>query len=204
MAIVRFALNKAVINFIPLLVSLFELFVVYFTQRFHICDDATNPSPEIQMGIQQLQCFGHKIPQYFYFLVSGALCDMVQFFIDICIWQVYVIEFERATVCWTLSYILSIVVRHTSHRLLVFGEYEGTYCWSLGKTYLTYSSSIVLSTITNHLLVEGFGIAHEIAWISTMLWTGILNYILLKNSWKRKKSPEAEIETSAKSPEEQA
>jgi putative flippase GtrA len=114
------------------------------------------------------------------------MCDIVQAFIDYGIYLLYVFEWERATVCWTLSYTISIIIRHFSHRLLVFGEFEGTYCSSLTRTYMTYSSSIVISMLTNHLIVSFLNYSHRTAWIITMLWTGIYNYFMLKASWGRK------------------
>jgi putative flippase GtrA len=133
---------------------------------------------------EKYRLFGHKVPTYFWFVLSGGLCDIVQAIIDYGIYLIYVIEWERATVCWTLSYTLSIIVRHSSHRLLVFGEFEGSYCTSLMRTYLTYSSSIVISMITNHMMVTILGLQHRTAWIVTMLWTGIYNYFMLKTSWR--------------------
>jgi hypothetical protein len=127
---------------------------------------------------------GYKLPTYFWFVVSGSLCDVIQALIDYFISIIYTLEWEKTTICWTLSYILSIAIRHSSHRLLVFGEYEGTYMASLIKTYMTYSSSIVLSMVTNHLLVAFVGLTHKQAWIITMLWTGAYNYFLLKSSWR--------------------
>jgi len=131
--------------------------------------------------------FGRKVPQYFWFVLSGGLCDIVQAIIDYAIFNIYIYEWERATICWTLSYTLSIIVRHTSHRFLVFGDFEGSYCYSLAKTYLTYSSSIIISMISNHIIVEILLFSHRDAWIITMLWTGIYNYFMLKASWKRPK-----------------
>lgn len=116
--------------------------------------------------------------------IIGGICDIVQALIDYGISLIYKSEWERATVCWTISYILSIWIRHFSHRILVFGEYEGTYISSLIKTYLTYSSSIVISIITNHYIVSLFQRTHKEAWIITMLWTGIYNYFMLKASWR--------------------
>lgn len=138
------------------------------------------------MLIQQdkYKIFGYRIPTYFWFVVSGAICDIIQACIDYMISLVYFLEWEKTTVCWTLSYILSIAVRHSSHRLLVFGEYEGTYWSSLGKTYMAYSSSIVISMVTNHMLVNLVGFTHRQAWLITMLWTGLYNYFILKSSWK--------------------
>ena len=128
---------------------------------------------------------GYKVPQYFWFVLSGGLCDILQACIDWAISIVYTLEWEKATVCWTVSYILSICIRHSSHRMLVFGEYEGSYWASLTKTYFTYSSSIVISMLTNHVLVTVVGVSHRDAWIITMLWTGLYNYFMLKASWRQ-------------------
>jgi putative flippase GtrA len=133
---------------------------------------------------EKAKIFGIKVPLYLWFVLSGAICDVFQAFIDYGISVIYVSGWEKATVCWTLSYIISIWIRHFSHRILVFGEYEGTYLSSLTRTYLTYSSSIVISMVTNHLIVKYMLFTHRQAWIFTMLWTGIYNYFMLKASWK--------------------
>lgn len=77
-------------------------------------------------------------------MISGFLCDCCQAIIDYFISRIYIFEWEKVTVCWTLSYSASICLRHVSHRYLVFGEYEGTYCQSLARVYMAYLSSIVL------------------------------------------------------------
>jgi hypothetical protein len=147
---------------------------------------------------EKFRCCGYKVPLYFWFVVSGAICDVIQALLDYLIYLVYVFEWERATICWTLSYALSIIVRHSSHRLLVFGEFEGSYCGSLARTYMAYSSSIVISMLTNHLLVNLLGFSHRTAWIVTLLWTGIYNFFMLKASWKKK--PKDLMKPSVKEP----
>ena len=130
---------------------------------------------------------GRKIPQYPLFMLSGAICDVFQAFIDYGIYLLMKsegIEEARTTISWTLSYTISIIIRHQSHRLLVFGEYDGTYWTSLIRTYMAYSSSIVVSMITNHQLVNTLGLSYRVAWIITMLWTGIYNYFFLKATWR--------------------
>ena len=123
-------------------------------------------------------------------MLSGALCDVFQAIIDYFVYVMYTFEYERATVCWTISYTLSIVLRHISHRYIVFGEYEGTYCASLIRTYATYSSSIIISIITNHIITNYYGVSHRNAWIITMIWTGVYNYFVLKKSWGSKSKEE--------------
>jgi hypothetical protein len=136
------------------------------------------------MLTKNLRICGYKVPLYPLFMVSGALCDICQAFIDYLISLVYTLEWGKTTVCWTLSYTLSIVLRHTSHRLLVFGDYEGTYCMSLARTYMAYSSAIVISMFANHQMVALFGLSHRNAWILTMLFTGVYNFFVLKASWR--------------------
>ncbi|KAJ1442877.1 hypothetical protein B484DRAFT_441918 [Ochromonadaceae sp. CCMP2298] len=135
---------------------------------------------------EKAQVCGVKVPLYFWFMLSGAICDIFQAVIDYGISLVYFLEWEKATVCWTLSYTLSIWIRHSSHRILVFGDYEGTYIASLLRTYLTYSSSIVISMFSNHIFTSVLMLSHREAWIITMLWTGIYNYFMLKSSWRGK------------------
>ena len=122
---------------------------------------------------ERFKICGHQVPQYFWFVISGGLCDIIQAFIDYLVFLVYVWEWERATVCWTVSYSLSIIVRHSSHRFIVFGDFEGSYCTSLARTYLAYSTSIVLSMVSNHFIINYFLFSHRDAWIITMLWTVI-------------------------------
>lgn len=136
---------------------------------------------------ERFKICGYQVPQYFWFVISGALCDIVQALIDYMVYQIYVFDWERATVCWTVSYTLSIIVRHSSHRLIVFGEFEGSYCSSLGRTYLTYSTSIILSMVSNHFIINAFMLSHRDAWIITMLWTvgyAFLPFLLLTSLFR--------------------
>jgi hypothetical protein len=136
------------------------------------------------MLTKNLRVCGHKVPLYPLFMVSGALCDVFQAFVDYLISTIYTFEWAKTTVCWTLSYTISIILRHSSHRLLVFGDYEGTYCMSLARTYMAYSTAIVISMFANHQLVAFFGLPHREAWVLTMLFTGIYNFFVLKASWR--------------------
>mmetsp|Transcript_54590 Transcript_54590/g.95443 ORF Transcript_54590/g.95443 Transcript_54590/m.95443 type:complete len:154 (-) Transcript_54590:230-691(-) len=133
---------------------------------------------------EKFRIFGHKVPQYFWFMVSGGICDILQALLDYGVSIIYISTWEKVTVCWTVSYILSIWARHYTHKMLVFGDYEGSYWASLWRLYVAYFGSIVLSGVTNRIMVSNFGFTHMQAWIVTMLWTGIFNYFMIRNSWK--------------------
>mmetsp|Transcript_5963 Transcript_5963/g.8854 ORF Transcript_5963/g.8854 Transcript_5963/m.8854 type:complete len:125 (-) Transcript_5963:245-619(-) len=94
-----------------------------------------------------------------------------------------VFHISDPSVCWALAFSFSIIFRHTSHRYLVFGDYVGGYCRSLGRMYGGYSIIIVLSTLFNVVMTKVLMISHYTAWIVTLLWTGIVNYFILKHIW---------------------
>jgi hypothetical protein len=90
---------------------------------------------------------------------------------------------EDASLCWALGFGMSIIFRHTSHRYLVFGDYVGGYAKSLLRMYGGYSIIIVISTMFNIIMTKLAKMNHYAAWIITLLWTGIVNYFILKKIW---------------------
>lgn len=124
-------------------------------------------------------------PRYLCYMLSGFICDIIQFVIDFALFQ----QLQDASLCWALSFALSIVFRHTTHRYLVFGDYVGGYWKSLGRMYAGYSIIIVLSTLFNVVMTKYIQVPHAIAWIITLLWTGIVNYFILKKLWSFGGSP---------------
>jgi hypothetical protein len=121
-------------------------------------------------------------PRYAFFVLSGASCDVVQLFLDMGLH--FWVGIEQAMICWFGGFFLSIVVRHTFHRYLVFGAHVGGYFGSLFRMYLGYSISIILSTVFDYVMVDMMDLPHYIAWTVTLLWTGVLNYYMLKRCWK--------------------
>ena len=124
---------------------------------------------------------GIQPPRYLWYMLSGAFCDIIQFHIDVFLHVA--LQIHDASVCWALGFLLSIVFRHSSHRYLVFGDYVGGYWASLTRMYAGYSVIIVLSTIFNVLMTRVAVVSHYVAWIMTLLWTGIANYFILKKLW---------------------
>ena len=134
----------------------------------------TQPAAEI------ILILGLHPPRYLCYMVSGFLCDIIQFTID---FFLYYNITKDSSLCWMISFAISIVFRHTTHRYLVFGNYVGGYYKSLCRMYGGYSIIIVLSTIFNIVMTKYIHIPHAYAWIVTLLWTGIVNYFILKKLW---------------------
>ncbi|KAL9656300.1 hypothetical protein ABK040_007913 [Willaertia magna] len=82
----------------------------------------------------------------------------------------------RSSACWFISYSISIWWQYMLHVKIVFGKRDD-YWSTLGRTYLIYGISMIISTILNYLLT--LFIDHRLAWISTLVFTGIVNYFLV-------------------------
>lgn len=130
---------------------------------------------------ETVRIMGIQPPRYIWYMLSGACCDIIQLCIDMLLFMTF--HIEDASMCWAASFGLSVVFRHSFHRYLVFGDYVGGYYQSLAKMYGAYSVIIVLSTLFNILITKVLHVSHYMAWISTLLWTGIANYFILKRIW---------------------
>ena len=134
----------------------------------------TQPAAEV------VQFAGVQPPRYLCYMISGSACDVLQFLMD---FFLYYNVTQDASLCWMLSFGICVSFRHTTHRYLVFGDYVGGYWRSLGRMYAGYSIIIVLSTMFNVVMTKYIKVPHSLAWLFTMLWTGIVNYFILKKLW---------------------
>jgi len=89
------------------------------------------------------------------------------------------------TLCWTLSYALSVGLRHTSHAIIVFGPHTDPAWLAMTKTYLTYLSTIIASTAINLALVAGASMSHEAALLITATFSVGWSYFALSYTWRR-------------------
>lgn len=124
---------------------------------------------------------GIKPFRYLWYMLSGTLCDVIQFCIDLILLHTF--HIKDPSMCWALGFGISIIFRHTSHRYLIFGDYVGGYCSSLMRMYAGYSIIIVISTLFNLFMTRVLELPHYVAWVVTLLWTGIVNYFILKKIW---------------------
>jgi hypothetical protein len=147
-----------------------------------------------QSAADAIQIAGMQPPRYLWYMLSGAMCDVIQFLMDVLLY--FTFHIEDASTCWAISFSLSVYFRHISHRWLVFGDYVGGYKSSLIRMYGGYSVIIVLSTVFNILMTKMASISHYVAWILTLLWTGIANYFILKKLWSFG-GPSAAVATTA-------
>ena len=162
--------------------------IIYTLQKIEIDSNGTKLLEDADIVVlgtlpasKVVRICGFKPPEYLWFVLSGGGCDIIQLVIDYFVYKL--LNVNDATTCWTVSFVLSILIRHSSHRYLVFGNYVGGYYKSLIRMYGGYSFSIIASLIFNWTLTHSFLLSHYITWVVTMLWTGIVNYFILKRLW---------------------
>lgn len=147
---------------------------------------------------EEVYLVGWKPPRYLWYMVSGAICDVLQLAL-LYVLHLYIADSATG---WALAFCASIAVRHTTHRYFVFGDYVGGYRQSLQRMYMAYSVTIVLSTLLNYLLSRVLEVHIFVLAILTMAWTGVANYFILKFFWnigKRSSSPSVTVDVTASS-----
>jgi len=96
---------------------------------------------------------GKLLPRYAWYMLSGAVCDVGQFVLYKTLWS----SFGLPTFSWTAAYVLSIAMRQESHKVFVFGHYEGTWYKNLWRFYCVYFLTVATSMPVNLLLVRLMG-----------------------------------------------
>jgi len=126
----------------------------------------------------------HKLPQYPRFAISGLIGTVLFYLLYKLVFIFNPIEWHHAAVSWTISYLCSIIWQHWLHQTLVFYTARGSssmtsYLKELGLTYVSYSAGIVLSHFTMVLLVDILQFDYQLAWLFTLSFTGVVNYVFL-------------------------
>lgn len=85
----------------------------------------------------------------------------------------------RATIAWTLSFLIGVLRQHYLHQKLTF-KLKTAPSGSLVRAYAMYSMSIVLGTTVNYIFVELLGIHHRLAWLFCLALTASISLIFLK------------------------
>lgn len=91
---------------------------------------------------------------------------------------------RRATVAWTVSYLVGVAVQHYFHRRFVFAVRMGFWA-SLWRTYAVYAVGSVIAVAANAGLVVSTSLHHRTVWLITTGLVSILNFFALKLSTYR-------------------
>ena len=125
---------------------------------------------------------GHRLPRILFFGLSGGLCDIAGLGANrlLVLFLPSAISVGRESFAWTLSYTLSIALRHGSHGVLVFGWTNEPVWLALGRTYLAYLSTIIASIVMSILLQTLDVFPSAVALLITASFSGLWAYFALK------------------------
>ncbi len=85
----------------------------------------------------------------------------------------------RATIAWTVAYVISVTRQHGLHRLLTFTE-PVPYWPSLRRAYVMYSGELVTGGALQWALTERLAVHHRLAWLICLGFTATTSFFLLK------------------------
>ena len=90
-----------------------------------------------------------------------------------------------------------MALRHGSHAIFVFGPHKDPLCIALGKTYLTYLSTILASSAIHLALVVCAAATHELALVATSVFSVVWSYFALSKTW-RGDTPALDVSSGAR------
>ena len=118
------------------------------------------------------------IPKKFWrFYAVGFFTSAICWVLYEGLYLLHISESFREATAWAVSYSLTSVLAHYLHFRLTF-ESRRAYWPSMWRTLLVYGTSMVCSSITDHLLVEHMH--HRLAWAVNMSAFGLINFFVLR------------------------
>lgn len=85
----------------------------------------------------------------------------------------------RATISWTVAFIIGVARQHHLHRVITFKS-EVPYSRSLFRAYVMYLGTGISGTILNYFLTSYISMHHRQAWLACLILTSTISLVLLK------------------------
>jgi putative flippase GtrA len=87
---------------------------------------------------------------------------------------------HRAAMSWVLAYSMGSIIAHTTHRLITFKS-NVPIEHSLPMAVGVYGVTLILSTISEVILIEILDWPHRLAWVTNTVSFGLIIYIALRH-----------------------
>ncbi|KAL6078990.1 hypothetical protein QOT17_001142 [Balamuthia mandrillaris] len=120
--------------------------------------------------------------QVVWFCVSGSIGTLLSYLLFEALLFLDPFAWHKGTLCWALSYLISISWQHALHRGLLMGDY-GNYWLNLLKSYMVYVPAVLFSTSLYYLLDERLHVTIESKWIIVTLATGLLTLFSVRHAF---------------------
>ena len=130
--------------------------------------------PLEKMGIQP-----HTTWQFIRFNAAGLINGPFFLLVYELFYYLDLHEFYRAPIAWALAYVVGSIEAHFVHYKFTFTS-QRSYLPSLWRTLLVYGTALVLSTYSDHMLVNEYELHHRLAWFINASFFGIFNFMALR------------------------
>ena len=120
------------------------------------------------------------IRQFLRFNVAGIIIAVIFWLLYELFYFLQLHPELRAESAWIASYVISSVQAHFVHYRFTFKS-QRSYLPSLWRTLTVYSTSLVLSTMSEYMLVSKLGLNHRLAWAINASFFGAINFMLLRH-----------------------
>ena len=87
---------------------------------------------------------------------------------------------HRAAMSWILAYSMGSIIAHSTHRLFTFSSTVPIE-HSLPAAVMIYGTTLILSTVSEVILIEYLMWHHRLAWLVNASGFGIVIYIALRH-----------------------
>jgi len=156
---------------------------------------ASLPSTSSQLALSNVypNLWFNQVPEVVRFITASSLGNVAFFKIDQALYNLIILPFakdmpkflqkNKESVSFFLAYLMQVGLQHFLNAFFVYGlqtiETRDKYLDTLGLTYSSYSFSLIGSTIGNAVLMQR-GIPKNVAFWSTILGFGVVNFFLLR------------------------
>ncbi|WP_299111176.1 GtrA family protein [uncultured Winogradskyella sp.] len=86
----------------------------------------------------------------------------------------------KATISWTIAFLVGVIRQHALHRHFTFLN-KAPYFKSLYKAYIVDLGVLIFSSALNWFLIETLYLNHRLTWLICLLLSSLISMIFLRN-----------------------
>tara|TARA_B100001179_G_C18535576_1_gene379172 strand:- start:57 stop:638 length:582 start_codon:yes stop_codon:yes gene_type:complete len=119
------------------------------------------------------------IDEYIRFNITGTFNSIFAYLIYELFYWINLTDAYRSQAAWAACILIGQIECHYAHYRFTFGS-AASYLTSLRWAVTIYTTILVLSTITFHLMVTEMEIYHRYAWVINIVLFGFVNFAFLR------------------------
>jgi putative flippase GtrA len=130
------------------------------------------------MNLQTILIKYRSLPENYRLVLTACIGALIGFITYELIYFLNPLQ-PKASTSWTIAFLIGVARQHALHRWLTF-LHDTPYWKSLGRAYVMYSSSLIVTSVVNWILTEQLLIPHRLAWLICLLVNAMISLVFLK------------------------